>query len=168
MITNRNPGVQLMPWAKARPAWWYHLPSNTCYTCICTHTCISICENDMVDVVCHSVLTQGLLWLSSDCAKALLAVYNVEVNQQNKLGDTPLHNAAWKGHADIVEMLLEKGGWVCVKVYFRGARGCFHPPPPWKLAFPTFNMGLPPFELCCYIFSPSWTKSWNKPCKSTY
>ena len=56
----------------------------------------------------------------SDCAKALLAVYNVEVNQQNKLGDTPLHNAAWKGHADIVELLLEKGG--CVSVYW-GAGG---------------------------------------------
>jgi len=31
------------------------------------------------------------------------------VNGQNKLGDTPLHNAAWKGHADIVEALLERG-----------------------------------------------------------
>ncbi len=28
---------------------------------------------------------------------------------QNKLGDTPLHNAAWKGHADLVGLLLEKG-----------------------------------------------------------
>jgi hypothetical protein len=24
----RNPGVQLMPWAKARPAWWYYLRSQ--------------------------------------------------------------------------------------------------------------------------------------------
>ena len=28
---------------------------------------------------------------------------------QNKLGDTPLHNAAWKGHADVVAALLERG-----------------------------------------------------------
>lgn len=28
---------------------------------------------------------------------------------QNKLGDTALHAAAWKGYADIVEMLLAKG-----------------------------------------------------------
>jgi len=28
---------------------------------------------------------------------------------QNKLGDTPLHSAAWRGHPEIVEMLLEKG-----------------------------------------------------------
>jgi len=28
---------------------------------------------------------------------------------QNKLGDTALHSAAWRGHARIVEMLLEKG-----------------------------------------------------------
>jgi ankyrin repeat protein len=25
------------------------------------------------------------------------------------LGDTPLHSSAWKGHGDIVEMLLDKG-----------------------------------------------------------
>jgi ankyrin repeat protein len=28
---------------------------------------------------------------------------------KNKLGDTPLHSASWKGHADIVQMLLDKG-----------------------------------------------------------
>ena len=53
----------------------------------------------------------------SDCAKALLAIHNVEVNCQNKLGDTPLHNAAWKGHADIVEMLLEKGVYTYMYMY---------------------------------------------------
>lgn len=47
--------------------------------------------------------------LASDCAKALLRVHNVEINVQNKLGDTPLHNAAWKGHAEVVALLLEKG-----------------------------------------------------------
>ena len=30
---------------------------------------------------------------------------------KNKLGDTPLHNAAWKGHPEIVEMLLERGNF---------------------------------------------------------
>jgi ankyrin repeat protein len=44
-----------------------------------------------------------------DCARALLTVHNVEINVQNKLGDTPLHNAAWKGHAEVVALLLEKG-----------------------------------------------------------
>lgn len=44
-----------------------------------------------------------------DCAAALLKVYNVEINVQNKLGDTPLHNASWKGHADVAALLLEKG-----------------------------------------------------------
>lgn len=34
---------------------------------------------------------------------------NIELNQQNKLGDTALHAAAWKGYADIVELLLAKG-----------------------------------------------------------
>lgn len=31
---------------------------------------------------------------------------------QNKLGDTALHAAAWKGHSDIVEMLLKKSEWL--------------------------------------------------------
>lgn len=30
---------------------------------------------------------------------------------QNKLGDTALHAAAWKGYSEIVEMLLQKSGW---------------------------------------------------------
>lgn len=55
----------------------------------------------------------ALHWAASgghaDCARALLAVHNVELHVQNKLGDTPLHNAAWKGHASVVEMLLLKG-----------------------------------------------------------
>ena len=45
----------------------------------------------------------------ADCAKILLSQPNVEVDAQNKLGDTALHNAAWKGHVGIVELLLEKG-----------------------------------------------------------
>lgn len=34
---------------------------------------------------------------------------NVEMNQQNELGDTALHADAWKGYADIVQLLLAKG-----------------------------------------------------------
>lgn len=47
--------------------------------------------------------------LYTECASALLAVHNVEVNVQNKLGDTALHNAAWKGHAEVASLLLDKG-----------------------------------------------------------
>jgi len=32
--------------------------------------------------------------------------------KQNKLGDTPLHSAAWRGYPKIVEMLLEKGNQI--------------------------------------------------------
>ena len=28
---------------------------------------------------------------------------------QNKLGDTPLHSAGWKGHVEAAKLLLEKG-----------------------------------------------------------
>ena len=42
---------------------------------------------------------------------------------QNKLGDTPLHNAAWKGHAAVVELLLEKGGQIHTQAKTLGSRG---------------------------------------------
>ncbi len=32
-----------------------------------------------------------------------------QVNVANKIGDTALHGAAWKGQAEIVGLLLEKG-----------------------------------------------------------
>jgi len=38
-----------------------------------------------------------------------LVSLNRRVREQNKLGDTPLHSAAWRGHAEIVKMLLERG-----------------------------------------------------------
>ena len=55
----------------------------------------------------YSISIIGLFYV--ECAKILLAQPNIEVNVQNKLGDTALHNAAWKGHVEIVEILLEKG-----------------------------------------------------------
>jgi hypothetical protein len=27
------------------------------------------------------------------------------------------------------------------------------------------DLHLPPLEVCRYVFAPSWTKSWNKPCQ---
>ena len=67
-----------------------------------------------MQVSLHSSLHVMSSVLLLDCAQALLGVHNVEINVQNKLGDTPLHNASWKGHADVVTLLLEKGVVVCV------------------------------------------------------
>lgn len=39
----------------------------------------------------------------------VFTLYDFAVIFQNKLGDTALHAAAWKGYADIVELLLLKG-----------------------------------------------------------
>lgn len=39
----------------------------------------------------------------------MLAQPRIQISVQNKLGDTPLHSASWKGHPDIVELLLEQG-----------------------------------------------------------
>ena len=44
-----------------------------------------------------------------DCVAALLARPGVEVNVQNKIGDTALHSAAWKGAASVAQLLLDKG-----------------------------------------------------------
>ncbi|KFQ95861.1 Osteoclast-stimulating factor 1, partial [Nipponia nippon] len=41
------------------------------------------------------------------CCNLILLLF--PLTPQNKLGDTALHAAAWKGYADIVEMLLAKG-----------------------------------------------------------
>jgi ankyrin repeat protein len=55
-----------------------------------------------------------------------LKVPTVQVNVQNKLGDTPLHGAAWKGNADVTTLLLEQGKYLsfaysssqCVSAFF--------------------------------------------------
>ncbi|KAM8803608.1 osteoclast-stimulating factor 1 isoform 2-T2 [Rhynchonycteris naso] len=51
----------------------------------------------------------GLIPSNYDIVEVLFTQPNIELNQQNKLGDTALHAAAWKGYADIVELLLAKG-----------------------------------------------------------
>eukprot|EP00800_Vazella_pourtalesii_P010574 TRINITY_DN25932_c0_g1_i1.p1 TRINITY_DN25932_c0_g1~~TRINITY_DN25932_c0_g1_i1.p1 ORF type:complete len:212 (-),score=50.57 TRINITY_DN25932_c0_g1_i1:63-698(-) len=50
-----------------------------------------------------------------DCATALLKYPNTQVNAKNKLGDTPLHNAAWKGDSAIVGMLIEAGADITIR-----------------------------------------------------
>ncbi|XP_043568237.1 osteoclast-stimulating factor 1 isoform X1 [Chiloscyllium plagiosum] len=47
--------------------------------------------------------------------KILLSQPQVELNQQNKLGDTIVHAAAWKGYEDILELLLMKGARIDLK-----------------------------------------------------
>lgn len=44
-----------------------------------------------------------------ECINELLKVPTIKINVQNKLMDTPLHLAAWKGHSNIVKVLLEAG-----------------------------------------------------------
>jgi len=50
-----------------------------------------------------------------ECVARLLAADNVEVNAQNKMGDTALHGAAWKGETQVTTMLLEKGAHTNIK-----------------------------------------------------
>lgn len=54
-----------------------------------------------------------LIWASNgghvDCVAALLSNNLILLDSQNRLGDTCLHGAAWKNHAQVVEMLLERG-----------------------------------------------------------
>lgn len=41
--------------------------------------------------------------------------FTIAICFQNKLGDTPLHNAAWKGHAEIVSLLLTQGAVMTIR-----------------------------------------------------
>ena len=47
-------------------------------------------------------------------AKLLLSNQYIDLNIQNKLGDTPLIAASYKGHADVVDLLVAKGADVNV------------------------------------------------------
>lgn len=38
------------------------------------------------------------------------------ISLKNKLGDTPLHSASWKGHPEIVQMLLAKGKLIIINI----------------------------------------------------
>ena len=49
-----------------------------------------------------------------DVAKLLLSNQYIDLNIQNKLGDTPLIAASYKGHADVVDLLVAKGADVNV------------------------------------------------------
>jgi len=44
-----------------------------------------------------------------DCVKLLLPLSLSIINQRNNVGDTPLHVASWKNHANIVQILIENG-----------------------------------------------------------
>lgn len=70
------------------------------------------CSGNMMD---HYVNTTNLIQLrrTNACIRGLKYYVHVicfdHLSVQNKLGDTPLHSASWKGHPEIVEMLLDKG-----------------------------------------------------------
>uniref|UniRef100_A0A0N4ZX42 Osteoclast-stimulating factor 1 n=1 Tax=Parastrongyloides trichosuri TaxID=131310 RepID=A0A0N4ZX42_PARTI len=50
-----------------------------------------------------------------DIVKLLLSLKNIDINNKNKMGDTALHAAAWKGRGEIVELLVEAGADVNLK-----------------------------------------------------
>ena len=42
-------------------------------------------------------------------AVKMILTKNPVLDKQNKLGDTPLHGAAWGGHVEVIKLLLAKG-----------------------------------------------------------
>lgn len=44
-----------------------------------------------------------------ECVRVLLRQGNILLDVQNKMGDTPLHQAAWKSQAPAVQLLLDAG-----------------------------------------------------------
>ena len=69
-----------------------------CYT-VKYMLCHVLVYKILVYFSCYFCIYFGVIKPSLDCC----------VFEQNKLGDTPLHSAAWRGHAEIVKMLLERG-----------------------------------------------------------
>lgn len=59
-----------------------------------------------VTLLCSNVV--GYSWNDQNCSFPAFKV-SFALLSQNKLGDTALHAAAWKGYEDIVEILLGKG-----------------------------------------------------------
>ncbi|NXT69310.1 OSTF1 factor, partial [Chaetops frenatus] len=65
-------------------------------------------QAESIDNPLHEAAKRGMFGvLFVFCCILILLLF--PLTPQNKLGDTALHAAAWKGYADIVEMLLEKG-----------------------------------------------------------
>ncbi|XP_046399169.1 osteoclast-stimulating factor 1-like [Ischnura elegans] len=62
-------------------------------------TALDAAHNTALQWACHA----GHI----DCVKELLPVSCKGINHQNKVGDTPLHSAASRGHADVVKLLLD-------------------------------------------------------------
>ena len=96
------------------------------------------------------VLTQGLFWLFRLCQGAVGGVQR-RGQPTKQVRRHPTAQRCLEGprrHRRVVA----RERWVCgcVSVYW-GARGCFTPPSPLEIAFPTFNMGLPPSICICLL-----------------
>ena len=91
------------------------LPPLSCLAVYHLLYCIRVCSGTAQDTTtgakCSGIIYTSYYSIDSSLLLTpLLSCLSVcLMSTQNKLGDTPLHNAAWKGHAAIVAMLLEKG-----------------------------------------------------------
>nr|CCE46073.1 osteoclast-stimulating factor [Sycon raphanus] len=46
---------------------------------------------------------------AEDIVSLLLSQPSIQIDVQNKLGDTAIHAAAWKGHAGVLKILVDRG-----------------------------------------------------------
>ena len=67
----------------------------------------------------HFILYVGQV----DAVARLLSVPQLAVNAKNRLGDTPLQQAAWKGHAEVVRRFRDSPAAASVDLAARNAEG---------------------------------------------
>ena len=56
----------------------------------------------------------------------MLLSHEASVNVQDQKGSTPLHLAAWAGHTDVVDILLDQGPSVPIVNHQVSYQGCIY------------------------------------------
>ena len=81
-----------------------------------------VCVTDDKGLTC---LMLAATFGHTETVRTLLCMPEVDVNQSDNSGNTPLHHAAMRQHLDVVQLLIDAGADIDAKnVHFYNGRGC--------------------------------------------